>query len=154
MTLLSGTTVSLPDGLLRLLFVTLYVAAAMAALGAIGLAISTMTEHAIGAIATVMILVVASEVVDNVPQLAAAGPYLPTHWWLSFDALLRCRSIPPPCSAGCCRSRSTRCSSAPSPGPASPRPTSPADARAPRPWPSLASLYVYCDQFAVTSKLG
>ncbi len=88
-TLLSGATVSLPDGLLRLLFVTLYVAAAMAALGAIGLAISTLTEHAIGAIATVMILVVTSEVVDNVPQLAAAGPYLPTHWWLSFDALLR-----------------------------------------------------------------
>jgi ABC-2 type transport system permease protein len=88
-TLLSGTTVSLADGLVRLLLVTLYVAAAMAALGAIGLAISTMTEHAIGAIATVMILVVASEVVDNVPQLAAAGPYLPTHWWLSFDALLR-----------------------------------------------------------------
>ena len=88
-TLLSGTTVSLADGLLRLLFVTLYVAAAMAALGAIGLAISTLTEHAIGAIAAIMILVVTSEVVDNVPQLAAAGPYLPTHWWLSFDALLR-----------------------------------------------------------------
>ena len=88
-TLLSGATVSLPDGLLRLLFVTLYVAAAMAALGAIGLAISTLTEHAIGAIATIMILVVTSEVVDNVPQLAAVGPYLPTHWWLSFDALLR-----------------------------------------------------------------
>jgi len=88
-TLLSGTTVSLADGLLRLLFVTLYVAAAMAALGAIGLAISTLTEHAIGAIAAIMILVVTSEVVDNVPQLAAVGPYLPTHWWLSFDALLR-----------------------------------------------------------------
>ena len=88
-TLLSGTTVSLAAGLLRLLFVTLYVAAAMAALGAIGLAISTLTEHAIGAIATVMILVVTSEVVDNVPQLAAVGPYLPTHWWLSFDSLLR-----------------------------------------------------------------
>jgi ABC-2 type transport system permease protein len=88
-TLLSGVTISLAAGLLRLFFVTLYVAAAMAALGAIGLAISTMTEHAIGAIATVMILVVASEVVDNVPQLAAAGPYLPTHWWLSFDSLLR-----------------------------------------------------------------
>ena len=88
-TLLSGTTVSLAAGLLRLLFVTLYVAAAMAALGAIGLAISTLTEHAIGAIATVMIVVVTSEVVDNVPQLAAVGPYLPTHWWLSFDSLLR-----------------------------------------------------------------
>jgi len=88
-TLLSGTTVSLAAGLVRLVFVTLYVAAAMAALGAIGLAISTLTEHAIGAIAAVMILVVTSEVVDNVPQLSAVGPYLPTHWWLSFDALLR-----------------------------------------------------------------
>jgi len=88
-TLLSGTTVSLPEGLLRLLFVTLYVAVAMAALGAIGLAISTLTEHAIGAIATVMVLVVASEVIDSVPQLSAVGPYLPTHWWLSFDSLLR-----------------------------------------------------------------
>ena len=63
--------------------------AAMAALGAIGLAISTLTEHAIGAIAALMILVVTSEVVDNVPQLAVVGPYLPTHWWLSFDSLLR-----------------------------------------------------------------
>jgi ABC-2 type transport system permease protein len=88
-TLLSGTTVSLADGLVRLLFVTLYVAAAMAALGAIGLAISTLTEHAIGAIAAIMILVVTSEVVDNVPQLSVVGPYLPTHWWLSFDSLLR-----------------------------------------------------------------
>ena len=88
-TLLSGTTVPLAEGLLRVLFVTLYVAAAMAALGAIGLAISTLTEHAIGAIATIAILVVTSEVVDQVPQLAAVGPYLPTHWWLSFDSILR-----------------------------------------------------------------
>jgi len=88
-TLLSGDTVPLADGLLRLFFVSLYVAAAMAALGAVGLAISTLTEHAIGAIAALMILVVASEVVDNVPQLAAVGPYLPTHWWLGFDSLLR-----------------------------------------------------------------
>ena len=88
-TLLSGSTVPLAEGLLRVLFVTLYVAAAMAALGAIGLAISTLTEHAIGAIAAIAMLVVTSEVVDNVPQLAAVGPYLPTHWWLSFDSLLR-----------------------------------------------------------------
>jgi ABC-type transport system involved in multi-copper enzyme maturation permease subunit len=88
-TLLSGTTVSLADGLLRLLLVTLYVSVAMAAVGAIGLAISTLTEHAIGAIAAIMILVVASEVVDQVPQFAAVGPYLPTHWWDMFDSLLR-----------------------------------------------------------------
>src|SRR5437763_9668966 len=95
-TLLSGPTVSPAHRLLRLLFVTLYVAAAMAALGAIGLAISTLTEHAIGPIAAVVMLVVTSEVVDNVPQLAVAGPYLPTHWWLSFGSLLRVPVDPAP----------------------------------------------------------
>ena len=88
-TLLSGTTVPLAGGIIRLLFVALYVAAAMASLGAIGLAISTLTEHAIGAIATLTVLVVTSEVADNVPQFAAIHPYLPTNWWNSFDALLR-----------------------------------------------------------------
>jgi ABC-2 type transport system permease protein len=88
-TLLSGTTVSLADGLLRVLLVTLYVCVAMAAVGAIGLAISTFTEHAIGAIAAVMILIVGSEIIDQIPQFAAVAPYLPTHWWNMFDSLLR-----------------------------------------------------------------
>lgn len=88
-TLLSGTTVSLADGILRLVLVSLYVSAAMAALGAIGLAVSTLTEHAIGAIAALAIFVVASEITDQVPQFAVIQPYLPTHWWNSFDALLR-----------------------------------------------------------------
>jgi ABC-2 type transport system permease protein len=88
-TLLSGTTVPLADGLLRLLFVTLYVGAAMAALAAIGMAISTFTEHGIGAIAALAVTVVASQVADNVPQFASIQPYLPTHWWTMFDSLLR-----------------------------------------------------------------
>ena len=88
-TLLSGTTVPLAGGIIRLLFVALYVAAAMSSLGAIGMAISTLTEHAIGAIAALTVLVVGSEIADNVPQFAAIHPYLPTHWWNSFDALLR-----------------------------------------------------------------
>jgi ABC-2 type transport system permease protein len=88
-TLLSGTTISLAAGLLRLLLVTLYVAAAMAALAAIGLAISTLTEHPIAAIATLLVIAVGSEVADSVPQFAVIHPYLPTHWWLSFDGLLR-----------------------------------------------------------------
>ncbi|HEY6493815.1 MAG TPA: ABC transporter permease [Trebonia sp.] len=88
-TLLSGTTVSLADGLLHVLWVTLYVCAAMAAFGAMAVAISTFTEHSIGAIAAALIMVVASEVVDNIPQFAPVAPYIPTHWWLSFDALLR-----------------------------------------------------------------
>jgi ABC-2 type transport system permease protein len=88
-TLLSGSTVSLADGLLRLLLVTLYVAAAMASLAAIGLAISTLTEHAVAAIAAILVVAIASEVADSVPQFAVVHPYLPTHWWLSFDGLLR-----------------------------------------------------------------
>ena len=88
-TLLSGTTVPLSEGLLRLLFVVLYVTAAMAMLGAIGMAISSLTEHPIAAIATVMILAISSEVADNIPQFAAIGPYLPSHWWLGFDSILR-----------------------------------------------------------------
>jgi ABC-2 type transport system permease protein len=88
-TLLSGDTVSLGSGLVRVLLVTLYICAAMAAIGAIGLAISTFTEHSIGAIAALMILIVTSEVVDTIPQFAVVAPYLPTHWWNSFDALLR-----------------------------------------------------------------
>jgi ABC-2 type transport system permease protein len=88
-TLLSGTTVSLGAGLVRVLLVTLYVAAALASIGAVGLLVSTLTEHPIAAIAATLVLVVTSEVLDNVPQLAPAGPYLPTHWWLEFDALLR-----------------------------------------------------------------
>jgi ABC-2 type transport system permease protein len=88
-TLLSGTTVSLADGLLRLLLVSLYVAAAMAALAAIGLAISTFTEHAIAAMAAILVIVVGSEVADTVPQFSIVHPYLPTHFWLSFDGLLR-----------------------------------------------------------------
>ncbi len=88
-TLLSGTTVPLAEGIGRLVLVSLYVTAAMASLGAIGLAISTLTEHAIGAIAALAIFVVASEVADQVPQFAVIQPYLPTHWWNSFDSLLR-----------------------------------------------------------------
>jgi ABC-2 type transport system permease protein len=88
-TLLSGSTVPLASGILRLLLVALYVTAALAALGAIGLALSTLTEHPVGAIAALAVLTVASEVADSLPQLGAAHPYLPTHWWISFDALLR-----------------------------------------------------------------
>ena len=88
-TLLSGTTVPLAAGLLRVLLVTLYVAAAMAAFGAVGVALSTFTEHAIGAVAALAVIVVASDVADNVPQFSVVHPYLPTHWWTAFDSLLR-----------------------------------------------------------------
>ncbi len=88
-TLLSGTTVSLGSGVLRVLAVTAYAAIAMMALAAIGLAASTLTQHPVGAIAGLMVLVVASEICDQVQQLSAIHAYLPTHWWLAWDGLFR-----------------------------------------------------------------
>src|ERR1700683_47046 len=88
-TLLSGDTVSLADGLARLLMITVYVSCGLAALGAIGLALSTLTQHAIGVMAALLVIVVASEILDAVSQVSAIHPYLPTHFWLMFDALLR-----------------------------------------------------------------
>jgi len=88
-TLLSGTTVSLGSGVLRVLVVAVYTAIAMMSLGAIGLAFSTLTTHPVGAIAGLMVLVVASEICDQLPSLSAIHAYLPTHWWLSWDGLFR-----------------------------------------------------------------
>jgi ABC-2 type transport system permease protein len=88
-TLLSGTTVSLGAGVLRVLAVALFAAAAMASLGAIGLAASTLTQHPVGAIAGVLVLTVASEICDQLPELSAIRSYLPTHYWMSWDGLFR-----------------------------------------------------------------
>lgn len=88
-TLLSGETVPLIDGLGRLLMIMVYVALALSALGAVGIALSTFTQHAIGVMAAILVVVVASEILDAVSQVAAIHPYLPTHFWLTFDALLR-----------------------------------------------------------------
>ena len=88
-TLLSGETVPLIDGLGRLLMIVVYVSLGLSALGAIGIALSTFTQHAIGVMAAILVVVVASEILDAVSQVAVIHPYLPTHFWLTFDALLR-----------------------------------------------------------------
>jgi ABC-2 type transport system permease protein len=88
-TLLSGDTVSLAAGLGRLALIVLYVSAALSALGAIGIALSSFTQHAIAVMATILVIVMISEILDAVAQVAAIHPYLPTHFWFSFDALLR-----------------------------------------------------------------
>jgi ABC-2 type transport system permease protein len=88
-TLLSGDTVPLADGLARLALIVCYVVAALAALGAIGLALSTFTQHAIAVMATILVVVIVSQILDAVSQVAVIHPYLPTHFWFSFDAILR-----------------------------------------------------------------
>jgi ABC-2 type transport system permease protein len=88
-TLLSGTTVPLWAGIGRILLVTVYVAIALASAGAIGLAASTLTQHPVGAIAGLLVVIIGSEISDQVPQLSAIHSYLPTHYWLAWDGLFR-----------------------------------------------------------------
>jgi ABC-2 type transport system permease protein len=88
-TLLSGSTVSLVAGLGRVAMIVGYVTAALVALGTIGIALSTFTQHAIAVMAAVLVIVTASDIADAVSQVAVIHPYLPTHFWYSFDALLR-----------------------------------------------------------------
>lgn len=86
---LSGTTVSLATGALRVVLAALYVATQAGAVGLIGIAASTLTDTPAAAMASTVVLAVLSEILDAVPQLAPVHPYLLSHEWLSFDGLLR-----------------------------------------------------------------
>lgn len=88
-TLLSGTTVSYPQVLWRALLVMLYVTLMLAGVCGVGIFISTLTEVPIGAMAATAMVMIVSEIADNIPQIAVVHPYLLTHPWLSFGDLLR-----------------------------------------------------------------
>lgn len=88
-TLLSGDTVSLSNGLLRTAGIAVYVIVALLALSAAGLFVSTLTENAIAAMATTIGIAVFSALLDAVPQLSSIHGYLLTDHWLGFGELLR-----------------------------------------------------------------
>jgi ABC-2 type transport system permease protein len=88
-TLLSGNTVSLSDGILRGLLIALLVASSLIGLAALGLFISTLTDSGIGAMAATVGLLITIQIVNNIPQLHAVQPYLFPHYWLSFADVMR-----------------------------------------------------------------
>ncbi|HEX2355268.1 MAG TPA: ABC transporter permease [Micromonosporaceae bacterium] len=88
-TLLSGAQVGVGEALVRLLAICAYLAVGLAALGAIGLFVSTLTEQPIGATIAIVMFNVASFILDSIPQLDWLHPYLLTHWWMAFGDLLR-----------------------------------------------------------------
>lgn len=87
--LLSGTTTSLADGVGRLALSVLYLAAQLAALGAIGLFISTLTEQPIAAIVATVGVEVLMFIADAISQLDWLHPWLLVHRWTAFGDLLR-----------------------------------------------------------------
>lgn len=88
-TLLSGTQTTFADGVWRLLLCSGYIAAGLAALGAIGLFVSTLTEQPIGATVAVVIVNLMMFILDSINQLSWLHPWLLTHWWTAFGDLLR-----------------------------------------------------------------
>jgi ABC-2 type transport system permease protein len=88
-TLLSGDTVPLSDGLIRALVVTLYVILTLSGYLAIGLFISTLTEVPVAAMAATIGVAIVANVLDAVPQLGSLRTVLFTHHWLGFAEILR-----------------------------------------------------------------
>jgi ABC-2 type transport system permease protein len=89
MTLLSGTQISFGAGLLRVMLAASYLACGLAALGAIGLFASTLTEQPIAAMIATIMVSSTSFVLDSIPQVGWLHPYLLTHHWLDFGDLFR-----------------------------------------------------------------
>ncbi|HYP45917.1 MAG TPA: ABC transporter permease [Propionibacteriaceae bacterium] len=89
MTLLSGTQIGMGAALWRVLLVMLYLTVCLAALGAIGLFISTLTEQPIAATTATVLVNVMMFVLDSISQLDWLHPWLLTHWWTAFGDLLR-----------------------------------------------------------------
>lgn len=86
---LSGTTLSLGDGVARTLLAGLVVGLSMLGLAAIGMFASTLSDVPVGAMAATAGLVILSTILDNLPQVAWLHPWLFTHGWQSFADLMR-----------------------------------------------------------------
>ena len=89
LTTLSGTPMPMGTAVVRVLLATAYVAAGLAALGAVGLFVSTLTEHPLAAMLVTVVISTASFILDEIPQVDWLHPYLLTHQWAAYADLFR-----------------------------------------------------------------
>jgi ABC-2 type transport system permease protein len=92
-TTLSGDTLTLSAGVMRIALAAAVVALSLLGLAAIGLFASTLTDIAIGAMAATLGVLILSGVVDAIPQLGFLHPWLFTHGWLSFGDVMRTKMV-------------------------------------------------------------
>ncbi|WP_369203440.1 ABC transporter permease [Streptomyces sp. PU-14G] len=88
-TLLSGTSVSFGEGLLRAAAIAVTVALSLVGLAALGLFVSTLTNSGVAAMAATVGVLITVQILGAIPQLDEIHPFLFTHYWLSFADLLR-----------------------------------------------------------------
>jgi ABC-2 type transport system permease protein len=86
---LSGTTLTTWEALFRVVGSGVYILVAASGIMAVGLFISTLTDSGPGAIVATVIVAIASQVIDQIPNLHALHPYMPTNGWLGFTGLFR-----------------------------------------------------------------
>ena len=86
---LSGTSLSLADGIGRTLVAAVIVGASLLGLGALGMFVSTLVNTPVPATVITAGLVVLALVADSVTQLSFIHPWLFSHNWLAFGDLLR-----------------------------------------------------------------
>jgi ABC-2 type transport system permease protein len=66
-----------------------YVTLSLLGMTAIGLFVSTLTEVPVGAMAAVVVLAIASQILDSIPQVSWIHPWLFSHEWLGFADFMR-----------------------------------------------------------------
>ena len=86
---LSGDTLSLGAALGRLAVAAGYLTLQLAAVAAIGLFVSTLTEQPIAAMVTVTLLVTMMWILDGIPQLDWLHPWLLVDRWAAFGDVMR-----------------------------------------------------------------
>ena len=86
---LSGVRIGFGSALWRVVVAVLYCSAGIAALGAFGLFVSTLTEQPMAATVAVMIVTIVSWIILGVNQLSFLHPWLLVEQWMSFSDLIR-----------------------------------------------------------------
>ncbi|MFD3402533.1 ABC transporter permease [Kribbella sp. NPDC058693] len=87
--LLSGSTVSLGEGLLRALAIALVISLSLLGLAAIGLFVSSLTSTPLAAMAATFGAFIVLGIMTAIPQLHAIHPWLLMYRWQSFADVLR-----------------------------------------------------------------
>lgn len=87
--LLSGTTVSLGDGLLRAFGIAILVALSLLGLAGIGLFVSSLTSTPLAAMAATFGAFIVFGILGAIPQIDEIHPWLLMYGWPSFADLLR-----------------------------------------------------------------
>lgn len=86
---LSGGTLSVGEALLRIAAAGLYAVAGVAALAAVGLFLSSLTESGPGATVATVAVAIIGQILGALPQLEGLHPWLLNTYWLNFIELFR-----------------------------------------------------------------